>query len=89
VRSGNLYAAPGEREQAQAEPAYDIRMQYSPIDLRTGRPFNDDSPLPSIFDAVQEQLGLKLEPTKAMVEMMVIDHADATPTENGPTAPIG
>jgi uncharacterized protein (TIGR03435 family) len=61
---------------------HDIRMQYATIDLRNGRPFDEDSPMPTIFDALQKQLGLKLEPTKAMIEMMVIDHVDATPTEN-------
>jgi uncharacterized protein (TIGR03435 family) len=61
---------------------YDLRMQCSLTNQLTHRPFDDDSPLPTIFDALQKQLGLKLEPTKAMIEMMVIDHVDATPTEN-------
>lgn len=37
---------------------------------------------PSIFAAVQEQLGLKLEAKKGPVELLVIDHVDKTPTEN-------
>ena len=36
---------------------------------------------PSIFTAVREQLGLKLESTRAQVEYLVIDHLER-PTEN-------
>jgi uncharacterized protein (TIGR03435 family) len=37
---------------------------------------------PSIFDAVQEQLGLKIEKRKGPVQMLVVDHIDRKPTEN-------
>ena len=38
-------------------------------------------PLPSLFTAVQEQLGLKLESTKGPVDFLVIDSVQK-PTEN-------
>jgi len=37
---------------------------------------------PSIFAALERQLGLKLEPKKVMIDMFVIDHAEKTPVEN-------
>jgi uncharacterized protein (TIGR03435 family) len=39
-------------------------------------------PAPTIFEAVQDQLGLKLDPRKAPVEILVIDRVEKTPTEN-------
>jgi uncharacterized protein (TIGR03435 family) len=44
------------------------------ITLDFGRTDGDDRP--SIFTAVQEQLGLKLEAAKAPIEMLVIDHIE-------------
>ena len=37
---------------------------------------------PDIFAAVQQQLGLKLEASKAPVDVLVIDHFDRDPVEN-------
>ena len=51
------------------------------VHLRWARdPDTADAPAdpgaPSIFDAVQEQLGLKLEPGRGPVEYMIVDHVE-------------
>ena len=37
---------------------------------------------PTLYEAVEQQLGLKLKPAKRPVEVFVIDHLDRTPVEN-------
>lgn len=59
---------------------YEIALQWVQQSLKTNAADND--PGPSIFDALQEQLGLRLQPKKSMIDMTVIDHLDRTPTEN-------
>jgi uncharacterized protein (TIGR03435 family) len=56
---------------------YEIALEWTPDNFTPP----DDTPPLSIFTAVQEQLGLKLEPTKAPVEKFIIEHAEM-PTEN-------
>lgn len=56
------------------EGFYSLQMEYG-----AERP---DSQKPSIFSALQDALGLRLEPAKAPVEILVIDHIEKAPTEN-------
>jgi uncharacterized protein (TIGR03435 family) len=42
----------------------------------------DTNPAASIFSALPDQLGLRLEARKAPIELLVIDSALKTPTEN-------
>ena len=52
-----------------------------PPSTEGGRPAADSDTGPTIFGAVQE-LGLKLESKKGMVDLVVVDHAEKVPTEN-------
>jgi uncharacterized protein (TIGR03435 family) len=59
------------------EGRYHLTLKWTPDDAA---PASDPSE-PSIFTALQEQLGLKLEPQKGPVEVLVIDHIEM-PSEN-------
>ncbi len=68
---------------------YDIKLQWTP-DLGEGfvkpggpepAPPPPDTSGPSIFTAIQEQLGLRLESGKGPVDVLVIDSVQR-PTEN-------
>jgi uncharacterized protein (TIGR03435 family) len=52
-----------------------------PGDLRPLPPAMDPSG-PTVFKAIQEQLGLKLEPKKVAVDFLTIERAERRPTEN-------
>jgi uncharacterized protein (TIGR03435 family) len=56
---------------------YDYTLDWMPADSAP----SPDSNVVSIFTAVQEQLGLKLEPAKGPVDTLVIDRAEK-PSEN-------
>ena len=61
---------------------YDLTLKWTPDmgapPMLNGQP---DTSAPDLFTAAQEQLGLKLESTKAPVPVLVVDHAEL-PSEN-------
>ena len=59
---------------------YDFKLTWTPEEDATAGTSPDPN-APSLFTAVEEQLGLRLEATKAPVEVLVIDHIER-PTEN-------
>jgi uncharacterized protein (TIGR03435 family) len=61
---------------------YAVDLEWTPATSGNSNT-NPDTPAgPSIFTAVQEQLGLKLESRKGPVDVLVIDRAEKIPAEN-------
>jgi uncharacterized protein (TIGR03435 family) len=55
------------------EGAFDLTLTWTPLDSKDGGP--------SIFTAIQEQLGLRLQSQKAPIQVLVIDRAEK-PSDN-------
>jgi uncharacterized protein (TIGR03435 family) len=53
---------------------YNFELNWSPSSQISSS--TSDIPLPSIFTALEEQLGLKLESTKGTLDTIVIDHVE-------------
>jgi uncharacterized protein (TIGR03435 family) len=79
-------------DQTNLKGNYDFDLRWTPDQVPAGMPMGPEGPKPvegpppdtsgpSIFTAIQEQLGLKLESTKGPVEILVIDHIER-PSEN-------
>ncbi len=54
------------------EGPFDVRLKWD-ADNENG---------PSLFTAIQEQLGLKLESRRGPMDVLVVDHAERAPSEN-------
>jgi uncharacterized protein (TIGR03435 family) len=68
---------------------FEMKLEFSPDDSAAPRPITTDpgvpaartSDAPGIFQAIQEQLGLRLVPARGPVDVLVIDHVER-PSEN-------
>ena len=76
------------QDQTSLTGSFNFELKWTPDEyessdgqgkLLNGNPVDTSSP--SLFSAVQQQLGLKLEPKRGPVEILVIDHAEI-PSEN-------
>jgi uncharacterized protein (TIGR03435 family) len=56
-------------------------MRANSAALRGATP-GDEPDGPSIFDAIQDRLGLKIEKKRGPVQMLVVDHVERKPTAN-------
>jgi uncharacterized protein (TIGR03435 family) len=64
---------------------FDLTLRWTPDNFRTGGkpddPQEGTSTQPTLFTAIKEQLGLKLQPTKAPTDVFAIDRVEQ-PSEN-------
>jgi uncharacterized protein (TIGR03435 family) len=65
---------------------FDFTLEFAPITGPGSEPgttgsASDQPALPSMFTALEEQLGLKLESQKGPIDVIVIDHVEK-PSEN-------
>ena len=90
VSGGYIYNALSSTAPA-SKGSYDFTLSFSSPDRilpTTGNAggdaasSSDPNGALSLFDAVNSQLGLKLEKTKRAYPVLVIDHIEETPTEN-------
>jgi uncharacterized protein (TIGR03435 family) len=66
-------------DQTELHYRYDFDLKWTPDESQSYCPatkVDDPKAPPGFYTAMQEQLGLKLVPTKANVQVMVIDHIE-------------
>jgi uncharacterized protein (TIGR03435 family) len=67
---------------------FDFKLEFAPQPPGAlppsveGLPDNMAESAPNLITAVQEQLGLKLNPNKVPTDVLIVDRADKVPTEN-------
>ena len=66
-------------DQTGLQGVYNLKLDFTPENAKSDGP---DAAGPSIYTALQEQLGLKLQTQKLPVEIIVVDRVERVPTEN-------
>jgi uncharacterized protein (TIGR03435 family) len=68
-------------DQTGLDGVYSFQLRWS-VNDPANPAANDANPAPSVFTALQETLGLRLQHGKVPVPVILVDHIDRTPTEN-------
>lgn len=70
-------------DKTELKGKYDFTLNWTPdesqfvnMGVRVPPPSNEPNQPPSLYTAIEEQIGLKLEATKGPADVMVIDHVD-------------
>jgi len=59
-------------DQTGLKGKYDFKLEWT----KDNAPVTDENAAPGFFTAIQEQAGLKVEPSKAEVDVLAIDHVE-------------
>jgi uncharacterized protein (TIGR03435 family) len=70
------------QDQTGLKGVFDFKLDWEPDESSAGPEGAAGRTGASLFTAIQEQLGLKLEARRGPVEVLVIDHIDRAPKEN-------
>lgn len=71
------------QDRSEVPGRFDFQLRWTPdenrptdgkVKLLNGDPLDDSGP--SLYSAVREQLGLKLQPARGTIDVLVIDHAE-------------
>ena len=65
-------------DSTELKGVYDFTLEWTPEENKA----TSADAGPSLFTAVQEQLGLRLQSRKLSVDILVVDHVEKVPTEN-------
>lgn len=68
------------QDKSGIEGAFDFKLKWTNPDAKPESKSLDT--VPTVFEALQDVMGLRLQPQKAQVEVIVVDHIEQMPSEN-------
>jgi uncharacterized protein (TIGR03435 family) len=60
------------QDDTNIQGVYDFNFAFEPLDAAP----SSDTGLPSLFTALKDQLGLKLQPRNLVVQTLIVDHIE-------------
>jgi uncharacterized protein (TIGR03435 family) len=70
------------KDMTRTSGVFTFQLRWNPESMAGEAPPLDPALPNSLFSAIEEQAGLKLEARRLPVEILVIDHIERQPTEN-------
>jgi len=68
-------------DQTGLDGVYDFKLRWASDDMSSPSG-SDANPAPSLFTALKDKLGLRLQRQKVPVDVIVVDHVERVPSEN-------